>query len=281
VEEVGAPNRLVVFAYRRCLAAKSVEGSQEPAVADVAPAHIAGASPPRLAQGVESPVIPDAEVGVSLDGGTRLLRQFTEGCPAGHDTRVAGHDPGDFRGAARGRGRQLFGESGGNVRKHSLGQTAGQIDVGHARIVAQSPVVPAHTTDCLFCAIIAGAPAQIVLDTPEVVAFLDIRPIFPGHTLVLPRSHVETLEDLPVDDIGPYFAAVQQVTIAVRQAMGATGTFVGINNKVSQSVPHLHTHVVPRNPKDGLRGFFWPRGRYESDEQMGDVAAAIRRVLPH
>ena len=145
--------------------------------------------------------------------------------------------------------------------------------------MAQSQVVPATSPDCLFCAIVAGAPAEIVLDEPDVLAFLDIRPIFPGHTLVIPRWHVKTLEDLPANDIGPYFAAVQRVTTAVRKAMSATGTFVGINNSVSQSVPHLHTHVVPRNPKDGLRGFFWPRSQYESDQQLADVGRRIRDAL--
>lgn len=141
--------------------------------------------------------------------------------------------------------------------------------------------MPATSLDCPFCAIVAGSPAQIVLDEPAAIAFLDIRPIFPGHTLVIPRDHVQTLEDLAIDQIGPYFAAVQRVTIAVRRAMNATGTFVGINNTVSQSVPHLHAHVVPRNFKDGLRGFFWPRGRYGSDEEIVAVASRIREALRH
>jgi histidine triad (HIT) family protein len=151
--------------------------------------------------------------------------------------------------------------------------------------VAQSLTVPDPDPDCPFCAIVAGGPAHVVLDEPEAVAFLDVRPLFPGHTLVVPRSHIETLEDLPSGDLGPYFAAVQRVTSAVRQAMGAVGSFIGINNTVSQSVPHLHTHVVPRNPKDGLRGFFWPRGRYDSEESTAAVASkirdAIRDAVPH
>jgi histidine triad (HIT) family protein len=133
---------------------------------------------------------------------------------------------------------------------------------------------------CLFCAIVAGEqPAHVVLDTPAVVAFLDHRPLFPGHTLVVPRAHVATLTDLPADALGEYFARVQQITAAVETAMGAAGSFVAANNVVSQSVPHLHFHVVPRNRKDGLRGFFWPRRRYEDDAQAAAVAGRIRVAL--
>jgi len=133
---------------------------------------------------------------------------------------------------------------------------------------------------CLFCAIVAGEqPAHVVLDTPAVVAFLDHRPLFPGHTLVVPRAHVATLTDLPADALGEYFARVQQITAAVETAMGAAGSFVAANNVVSQSVPHLHFHVVPRNRKDGLRGFFWPRRRYEDDAHAAAVAGRIRVAL--
>jgi histidine triad (HIT) family protein len=133
---------------------------------------------------------------------------------------------------------------------------------------------------CLFCAIAAGEhPAHVVLDTPAVVAFLDHRPLFPGHTLVVPRAHVETLTDLPADALREYFARVQQVTAAVQSAMGAAGSFVANNNVVSQSVPHLHFHVVPRNRKDGLRGFFWPRQRYEDDAAAAAVAESIEVAL--
>jgi histidine triad (HIT) family protein len=133
---------------------------------------------------------------------------------------------------------------------------------------------------CLFCSIVAGeTPSAIVLDTPEVVAFLDHRPLFPGHTLVAPRAHVETLRELdgPTRDV--LFAEVQRVAAAVQDAMGAQGSFVAMNNIVSQSVPHLHVHVVPRNRKDGLRGFFWPRTRYADDAEMATVAEAIRAAL--
>jgi histidine triad (HIT) family protein len=136
------------------------------------------------------------------------------------------------------------------------------------------------TPGCKFCQIIAGEiPAHFVLDTDEVVAFLDHRPLFPGHTLVLPREHVETLADLPEDRVGPFFRQVQRVEAAVRTAMEAQGSFVAENNVVSQSVPHLHVHVVPRRRKDGLRGFFWPRTKYASDAEMAAVAARITEEL--
>jgi histidine triad (HIT) family protein len=136
------------------------------------------------------------------------------------------------------------------------------------------------TPGCKFCQIIAGEiPAHFVLDTDEVVAFLDHRPLFPGHTLVLPRGHVETLADLPPDRMGPFFRQVQRVEAAVRTAMEAQGSFVAENNVVSQSVPHLHVHVVPRRRKDGLRGFFWPRTKYASDAEMAAVAARITEEL--
>jgi histidine triad (HIT) family protein len=133
---------------------------------------------------------------------------------------------------------------------------------------------------CAFCQIVAGElPAHVVLEDELVVAFLDLRPVFHGHVLVVPRDHVELLTDLPADLVGPLFERVQRVAAAVPAALGAQGTFVAINNKVSQSVPHLHVHVVPRTKGDGLRGFFWPRTRYESDEQAAEVAAAIAAAL--
>jgi histidine triad (HIT) family protein len=129
---------------------------------------------------------------------------------------------------------------------------------------------------CTFCRIVAGElPASIVLADDLCVAFLDTRPLFHGHTLVVPRAHVETLPDLPPQDVGPYFSRVQRLSVAVRGAMQARGTFVAINNVVSQSVPHLHVHVVPRNPKDGLRGFFWPRTTYADEAERDAVAARI------
>lgn len=134
--------------------------------------------------------------------------------------------------------------------------------------------------DCRFCSIVAGeSPAHVVLDEDAAVAFLDVRPLFPGHVLVVPRTHVETLPDLAEPDLAPYFESVQRVAVAVRSSMGAQGTFVAMNNTVSQSVPHLHTHVVPRTKGDGLKGFFWPRTRYADDDHAAEVARAISEVL--
>jgi histidine triad (HIT) family protein len=133
---------------------------------------------------------------------------------------------------------------------------------------------------CLFCEIVAGEqPAFVVLDDDLVVGFLDVRPLFPGHVLVVPREHHVTLTDLPTALVGPYFERVQQVAGAVREAMGAQGTFVAMNNTVSQSVAHLHVHVAPRTKGDGLKGFFWPRTRYDSDEHAASVAASISDAL--
>lgn len=123
------------------------------------------------------------------------------------------------------------------------------------------------------------APAQRVLESPSCVGFLDARPLFPGHVLVVPRAHHETLTDLPPAEVAPLFADVRRVAGAVESAMGAAGTFVALNNRVSQSVPHLHVHVVPRNPKDGLRGFFWPRNPYDDDDHAASVAAVLREAL--
>jgi histidine triad (HIT) family protein len=134
-----------------------------------------------------------------------------------------------------------------------------------------------HGSGCVFCRIVAGdEPAHVVLDDDTVLAFLDVRPLFPGHVLVVPRSHVVTISDLPEEHVGPYFARVRAVEAAVRAATGSPGSFVAMNNTVSQSVPHLHVHVVPRRPKDGLRGFFWPRQRYRDDDDAAAVAASIR-----
>ncbi|MFC4108814.1 HIT family protein [Micromonospora zhanjiangensis] len=165
--------------------------------------------------------------------------------------------------------------------------------------------------DCVFCAIVAGAtPAFRVnlfqpeprgahappstsagdgpqgevekgsaVEEPEVVAFLDVRPVFKGHLLVVPREHVETLGDLPPSAVPGYFAAVRRLAVAVESGLGAGGTFVAMNNRVSQSVPHLHTHVVPRTKGDGLRGFFWPRHRYDSDAEAQTYADKIAAAL--
>ena len=135
-------------------------------------------------------------------------------------------------------------------------------------------------SDCAFCDIVAGAtPAHTVYADEHTLAFLDVRPVFPGHVLLVPREHHETLTDLPPALVDPLFGVAQRVAGAVQAAMEAHGTFVAMNNTVSQSVPHLHVHVVPRRRKDGLRGFFWPRQRYAGDEEMADVAARIRDAL--
>ena len=133
---------------------------------------------------------------------------------------------------------------------------------------------------CAFCRVVAGdAPATVVLDDDSCVAFLDLRPLFPGHTLVVPRAHHETLGDLPADLVGPLFSRVQRLARAMEDGLGAAGSFVACNNRVSQSVPHLHVHVVPRNRKDGLRGFFWPRRRYDDEAHVAGVATILREAL--
>ncbi|WP_026274781.1 HIT family protein [Salinispora tropica] len=133
----------------------------------------------------------------------------------------------------------------------------------------------------MFCGIVAGrVPAFRVVDEPDGVAFLDTRPVFKGHLLVVPRSHLVTLADLPVEALTGYFGLVRRLTVGVEAGLGAGGTFVAINTKVSQSVPHLHTHVVPRTKGDGLRGFFWPRTRYVDDAEAASHADRIRAALP-
>ncbi|HVE46117.1 MAG TPA: HIT family protein [Acidimicrobiales bacterium] len=133
---------------------------------------------------------------------------------------------------------------------------------------------------CTFCAIVAGdAAAHIVMADETVVAFLDQRPLFPGHVLIVPRAHHETLLDIPPGLTAPLFDSVRRVAAAVTSSMASQGTFVAMNNVVSQSVPHLHVHVVPRTRGDGLRGFFWPRQRYPSEAEMADVAGRIAAAL--
>jgi histidine triad (HIT) family protein len=129
---------------------------------------------------------------------------------------------------------------------------------------------------CAFCPILAGeASAHVVVDEPQVMAFLDVRPLFPGHILVVPRQHIETLVDLPADLLGPLFGVVRILAAVVEGTLDAAGSFVAINNRVSQSVPHLHVHVVPRRRRDGLRGFFWPRTRYGSEAEAAEMAARL------
>jgi histidine triad (HIT) family protein len=131
-------------------------------------------------------------------------------------------------------------------------------------------------TSCLFCKIAAGeVSARLVFEDEISIAFLDHRPVFPGHCLLIPKAHFETLSDLPTSLVGPFFQNAQLLARAVENALEAHGTFVAMNNRVSQSVPHLHVHVVPRRRKDGLRGFFWPRYPYKSDQDAAAVQAAI------
>lgn len=133
---------------------------------------------------------------------------------------------------------------------------------------------------CRFCQIVAGdEAAHVVFEDDVSVAFLDNRPLFHGHSLLVPREHHETLGDLPDELTGALFANARLLSLAVPEAMGKPGSFVALNNVVSQSVPHLHVHVVPRRPKDGLRGFFWPRTKYESEAQMRKVADKVRAAV--
>ena len=133
---------------------------------------------------------------------------------------------------------------------------------------------------CVFCDIAGNkAEAEIVFSDDDSVAFLDIRPLFPGHCLLIPRTHLVTLADLPLAQVGPLFTTARMLSRVVPRAMDAAGSFVAMNNVVSQSVPHLHIHVVPRNPKDGLKGFFWPRRGYRDAAHLQETGAAIRAAV--
>jgi histidine triad (HIT) family protein len=133
---------------------------------------------------------------------------------------------------------------------------------------------------CKFCQIVSRVLAGLIVFEDDIsLAFLDHRPLFPGHTLLVPRRHYETLEDLPPDLAGPLFSNARRLAVAVERGMEAQGSFVAVNNRVSQSVPHLHIHIVPRSKGDGLRGFFWPRQRYKDDAQMKQAQQAIRQAL--
>lgn len=135
-------------------------------------------------------------------------------------------------------------------------------------------------SSCAFCKVVSGkVTARLVFEDEISLAFLDHRPVFPGHCLLIPKEHHETLTDLPGDLIEPFFRNVQLLARAIEPAMKADGTFVAMNNRVSQSVPHLHAHVVPRRRKDGLKGFFWPRYPYQSEQEADAVQSAIRDAL--
>jgi histidine triad (HIT) family protein len=134
--------------------------------------------------------------------------------------------------------------------------------------------------NCRFCQIVAGdEPSHVVFEDERTLAFLDNRPLFAGHSLLVPRDHYETLAELPAELVGPLFENAKLLSRAVPKAMRKPGSFVAMNNIVSQSVPHLHVHVVPRKPKDGLRGFFWPRTKYASEEEMREVAERVRKAV--
>ena len=134
--------------------------------------------------------------------------------------------------------------------------------------------------ECLFCKIVAReTQAPVVWENAATLVFLDHRPVFPGHCLLVPKVHCETLGDLAAESVEPLFGSARRLARAVESGMQAEGTFVAINNRVSQSVPHLHVHVVPRNRKDGLRGFFWPRTKYASDEEMERARSAIAAAM--
>ena len=134
--------------------------------------------------------------------------------------------------------------------------------------------------DCRFCQIIAGdEPSHVVFEDERTLAFLDNRPLFPGHTLLVPRAHIETLTDLPDEVLPELFSNARLLARVMEEGLDAEGSFVALNNRVSQSVPHLHVHVVPRRRKDGLRGFFWPRHKYESDGEAAAVAEQLRKTV--
>lgn len=133
---------------------------------------------------------------------------------------------------------------------------------------------------CTFCDIVSGkVAAEIVWRDEDTIAFLDHRPLFPGHVLLIPAKHIVTLADLPMAQVGPLFQAAQKLERAVESALEAEGSFIAVNNHVSQSVPHLHVHIVPRRKGDGLKGFFWPRRGYDSEEHLRETGEKIRAAL--
>ena len=138
----------------------------------------------------------------------------------------------------------------------------------------------AISDNCAFCSIIRGEVSSDRVFEDEVsLAFLDHRPVFPGHCILVPKKHIATLADLPAPLIAPLFATAQLLSRAVEQGLWAEGTFVAINNRVSQSVPHLHIHIVPRRKKDGMKGFFWPRQSYRDREHLASVLKALQEEI--
>src|SRR5579862_1430690 len=134
---------------------------------------------------------------------------------------------------------------------------------------------------CVFCAIIRGeVAATAILETPHLLAFLDHRPLFRGHTLLVPKTHLRLLSDLPAGLAAEFLTTAQRLERAVEDGLGAAGSMILVNNVVSQSVPHLHMHVIPRNPKDGLRLWLGPRHPYDAEHPADEYAAKIRAALP-
>jgi histidine triad (HIT) family protein len=137
-----------------------------------------------------------------------------------------------------------------------------------------------NSETCVFCKIIRGEQkSHLVFENEMSLAFLDHRPLFPGHCLLVPREHYATLADLPVSLIAPLFTSAQLLARAVEESLNAEGTFVALNNRVSQSVPHLHVHIVPRRKKDGLKGFFWPRQPYKDEQAISEVQKTLRSAI--
>lgn len=154
----------------------------------------------------------------------------------------------------------------------------GTRDLGRVGDGRYARAVPAR--GCVFCSIVAGETrAHRVLESALCLSFLDARPVFAGHVLIVPRAHRETMGDLTRDELGELFADAQRLTLAVENGLGADGSFVAVNNRVSQSVPHVHVHVVPRRRGDGLRGFFWPRHPYANEREAEEIAARLRAAL--
>jgi len=147
-------------------------------------------------------------------------------------------------------------------------------------MIDRPQIISRMTARCIFCNIINGeVSGNIVFEDDVSIAFLDHRPLFHGHCLLVPKTHYETLSDLPAELVGPLFGNAQLLVRAVESALEAEGSFVAMNNRVSQSVPHLHVHVVPRKRKDGLKGFFWPRTKYQNESEILEVQKAIKAAL--
>jgi histidine triad (HIT) family protein len=142
-----------------------------------------------------------------------------------------------------------------------------------------SPQSRTFDEGCAFCKLVKHDDGFRVFEDEHTIAFLDHRPLFPGHCLLIPKAHLETITDLPDSLLTPLFANVRMLAAAVELAMRAQGTFIAANNRISQSVPHFHMHIVPRTKGDGLKGFFWPRGKYKSDEELASVISALRAAI--